>query len=216
MRIKSQSGFSLVELMIVVAIIGILAAVAIPNFQRFQAKARQSEARANLAAIYTAEKAFYQEWQQYYADFFAIGYIPEGQFRYDHGFATSTQTAPPSYTGLIAGAAGAGAAAVVFNTSTCQRDLLGLVDIFGGAAYATPPGYQGCAVEGAPASGAAVDITAGTGDVFDTQTFLAEAMGDIDSDATLDIWQMNTSKQVIGPCTATGNPCAMDGGDLDQ
>ena len=56
-----QRGFTLVELMIVVAIIGILAAIAIPNFAKFQARAKQSEAKANLKAIYTAKHASYGE-----------------------------------------------------------------------------------------------------------------------------------------------------------
>ena len=56
-----QRGFTLVELMIVVAIIGILAAIAIPNFSKFQARAKQSEAKANLKGIYTAKHSSYGE-----------------------------------------------------------------------------------------------------------------------------------------------------------
>lgn len=54
-------GFSLVELMIVVAIIGILATLAVPKFQGFQARARQSEAKSNLTQIYTLQMAYHGE-----------------------------------------------------------------------------------------------------------------------------------------------------------
>jgi type IV pilus assembly protein PilA len=47
--------------MIVVAIIGILAATAIPNFLRFQLKSKSTEAKINLNAIRTIEEAFYAE-----------------------------------------------------------------------------------------------------------------------------------------------------------
>jgi len=56
-----RKGFTLIELMIVVAIIGILAAIAIPNFLRFQARAKQSEAKQNLGAIFTAYTAYFSD-----------------------------------------------------------------------------------------------------------------------------------------------------------
>jgi len=56
-QLKGQKGFTLIELMIVVAIIGILAAIAIPNFLLYQLKSRQSEAKTNLQAIKTSEVA---------------------------------------------------------------------------------------------------------------------------------------------------------------
>ena len=56
-----RRGFTLIELMIAVAIIGILSAIAIPNFAKFQARSKQTEARVNLRAMFTAQKAFAAE-----------------------------------------------------------------------------------------------------------------------------------------------------------
>ena len=67
-RILNREGFTLVELMIVVAIIGILAAIAIPNFLEFRLKAKTSEAKSNLGAIRTAELAYFSEWNYFVAD----------------------------------------------------------------------------------------------------------------------------------------------------
>ena len=57
---KKQQGFTLIELMIVVAIIGILAAVAIPAYQDYTARAQASEAVSLLSGLKTPIAEFYQ------------------------------------------------------------------------------------------------------------------------------------------------------------
>src|SRR5438093_8324734 len=58
-RPRTSAVFTLIALMIVVAIIGILAALAIPNFMSYQAKAKQSEAKVGLGGIFTAATAYF-------------------------------------------------------------------------------------------------------------------------------------------------------------
>ena len=71
-NMRNQKGFTLIELMIVVAIIGILAAVAIPNFLQYQAKSKQSEARVLLSGLYTSQVAYFAE-ENVYGDWSMIG-----------------------------------------------------------------------------------------------------------------------------------------------
>jgi type IV pilus assembly protein PilA len=114
---KSEKGFTLIELMIVVAIIGILAAIAIPNFIRFQLKAKSSEGKVNLAAIRTAEEGYMAEYGTYVAaavspaaipgstkasfvngagagaGFDQLGWSPEGKVYFQYGVVIDTTNA---------------------------------------------------------------------------------------------------------------------------
>lgn len=85
-----QKGFSLIELMIVVAIIGLLAAIGIPQYAKFQAKARTTEAKGHLAAIYNGEISFRAEWNSFTVDLTDMGISAVGSnLRYTAGFTAA-------------------------------------------------------------------------------------------------------------------------------
>ena len=180
----SQSGFSLVELMVVVAIIGVLASIAVPAVNKYIAKARQSEAKTNLSSLYTSEKAFFAEYTAFDGRFAAVGYSPEGQLRYNVGFAAAGFSAGPAN----------GFNTTITNVSTRVGTYCGV----GGTMT------NGCTLlsgaNGAPNTLAlpATAITAAT-------TFTAAAAAVIHSGvATGDIWTINDTKVLSN--TANGIP----------
>src|SRR5574341_2434452 len=103
-KMRSAKGFTLIELMIVVAIIGILAAIAIPNFLKFQCKSKRAEAKTNLGGIYTAELSYFSE-RGLYSGFSDIGFAPSGgNCRYTYQVApTGTAVACQAGVGITAG-----------------------------------------------------------------------------------------------------------------
>jgi len=95
-------GFTLIELMIVVAIICFLSVIAVPNFFKFLAKAKRSEAYMNLGSIYTAQKAYWAENGTYSTKLSgkdSIGWKPQGytsggkkeKFYYTYGFGRGSE-----------------------------------------------------------------------------------------------------------------------------
>ncbi len=71
---KKMAGVTLMELMIVVVIIGILAAIAYPNYRQYAARAKRNEAKAELLNIATLQERFYLQNNSYTTDMTNLGF----------------------------------------------------------------------------------------------------------------------------------------------
>ncbi|HWP34922.1 MAG TPA: prepilin-type N-terminal cleavage/methylation domain-containing protein [Thermodesulfobacteriota bacterium] len=90
-RTGGTRGFTLLELMITVAIVGILAAIAVPNFVKYSAKAKQAEARANLGGIYVAQSAYFSV-NNTFGTFSQIGFVSSSSAARIYTYQDGTET----------------------------------------------------------------------------------------------------------------------------
>jgi type IV pilus assembly protein PilA len=140
-RKMNEKGFTLIELMIVVGIIGILVAIAAPNFSRYQSKSRQSEAKIALAAVYGGQKAFFSEYSAYVGSHDAVGYAPEGQRRYYNvGFSAAHSGTVNGY----AGGYGNHNFTTLLNPFTCTNNTAALGAQLSGDAQTFTANATGC------------------------------------------------------------------------
>ena len=89
---KNSKGFTLIELMIVVVIIGILAALAIPRFMRATTKSKQTEGKSILKQIYVMERAYRQEFDTYHSNLDTIGVEIPANVRYSYVITNATDS----------------------------------------------------------------------------------------------------------------------------
>lgn len=93
MKPKSSNGFTLIELMIAVAIIGILAAIALPAYQQYVREARRSEGQAALLEIQQLQERFRVSSQAYASSTAALGSVGTVPISDHYTFALSGTTA---------------------------------------------------------------------------------------------------------------------------
>lgn len=180
---RGTKGFTLVELLIVVAIIGVLATVGVPTFRRMIQKSKKAEAKVNLAGVYTTESAFSAEYNSFGNNLGKMGFQMEGDpagLTYTVGFFQDSC----ANSGTIYPNTGANFAPI----NAAYPAYYSTVNL------ATRAGYNGsnnCSISGVTADSAA-----------DGTTFLAVASGVVapginrtaPTDAQLDVWTMNNGR----------------------
>jgi type IV pilus assembly protein PilA len=180
---QTSKGFTVIELMVVVAIVGILSAIATARFATSRARSMQSEASMNLKAMFAAEKAFSAEKGHYSVLVREIGFSPERNNRYAYWIGNAGSMENRTGTTIASAADDMSISYDVFKYGTT-------------APFAT---MNTANTVTAPTGVCNADVAGLNG-----TEWTGYAQGQIDTDDVLDLWSISTATR--GP--TTGAPCA--------
>jgi type IV pilus assembly protein PilA len=188
---NSHRGFTLIELMIVVAIIGILASIAIPSFLRLQARARQSEVATNLKSLFTSMRTLQRKPPP---DIHSTGFAAERGNRYSYHLENNCSSSEDR----------SAVDAVQHASDDCVA-----VDTFRFTSFPTtfvpvPPTSASWDAKG---MGNSMGVTAGLFGDEQTWSFLVYGSGDVDNSIndTADTWLISSSDgELEAACPSTG------------
>lgn len=192
---NNKKGFSLIELMVVVGIIGILASVAVPNLLKFQAKAKQTNAKTELTGLYGTEKAYMVEYNTYTPNFMAMGYAPDGvPYVANNTGCPQNKPGAPTLDGTVAGWPLRYYASGFIGSSTATS---GVPAALAGATKCTTVnvgntfGFEDLAAK--------ITGTVVVGGASAATTFTAQSIGRISSDVNTlnDTWSINQNKELL-------------------
>jgi type IV pilus assembly protein PilA len=178
-----MKGFTLLELMVVIAIVGILAAVSVPTFLKFQARAKQSEAQSNLKALYTSQKAYFQEKDTYSSSVAKIGFSPERGNRYQYNLNGTGSQNTDNRTGTTPSTS-PGADGIMIDT------------------FKFPNAYSDAPLVSLKCGTNANVVTGALG------SFVGSAQGNDDNDSTTDQWTISSYSRTTTGCDADTNVVA--------
>ena len=112
---RNQKGFTLIELMIVIAIIGILAAIAIPQFTGYKAKGYNAASKSDLKTAYTVAQAYFIDNP---GATFDAAVLTAGGYRATQGVVLTITAGKQNTLVLTATNPSAGAAAITYSVNS--------------------------------------------------------------------------------------------------
>jgi len=117
---RAEGGYTLVEMMIVVALLGILGAVAIPAYQGYVKTGKEAEGKAGLSNIALLEEQYFAENRTYDTVLATIGYTPENPTHFNWTIAAGASGIATSFTATATGKAGTGLPTFTINEANAK------------------------------------------------------------------------------------------------